>query len=600
MNLLRIKDAELAYGTHHILHEANFSLSSGEKVALIGRNGTGKSTLLKIFAGHTALDDGERWQAQGIHITSLGQNLPPDSEHTIAEIVAEGLPKQAADHDWNPDYKVQRMLDLLNLPGSQTIAASSGGVRRRAMLARAMVGEPDVLLLDEPTNHLDIESIEILQKTLSATTITLVFVSHDRTLINALATRIVELDRGQLTSYPGNFAKYLDLKAKADAEEATANRKFDQMLAEEETWIRQGIKARRTRNEGRVRRLEKLRQTRAARLNKQGNARLVLDTAEASGDIVAVLDNVSFGYDKPLIRNFSAQIMRGDRIAIIGPNGSGKSTLVRLILGELEPSEGSISRGTKLQTAYFDQERSALDENLSVRDNVSPASDHVEVNGRSKHVVGYLADFLFPAAVLNMPIKKLSGGEKNRLLMAKLFTQPANLLVLDEPTNDLDMETLELFEELLAEYTGTILLISHDRAFIDAVATSTFVFSGDGTVGEYVGGFSDWQRQTKSKTKSPQLAAAEIKSDESKQSKAAAKLQKKRLGYKAQRELDGLPELIETLEVQQERLQAAVSDPNFYQQDEQTVKDQLEQLKQLDTQIEQAYARWEELSALEP
>lgn len=602
MSLLRLNQAELAYGTQHILKDASLQLERGDKVALIGRNGTGKSTLLKAISGEIELDDGDLWRAPGLVVASLRQALPDPSDRTLIQEISAGLPSIASGEensgDWHTQYKVERMLELLKLPGKQTMAASSGGIRRRTMLAKALVGEPDILLLDEPTNHLDIDAIEALQQTLISLESALVLVSHDRTMVDQVASQIVELDRGKLTAYPGNFTTYLQRKAKADAEEALHNRKFDQILAEEEKWIRQGIKARRTRNEGRVRRLEGLRKTRAERTQKQGNVKLSLDRSERSGHLVASLEDVSFGYETPLIEHFSTQIMRGDRVAIIGANGCGKSTLIKLILGELAPTTGSIHRGTKLQTAYFDQQRSALNINETVRNNVSPGSDHVTINGKTKHIAGYLADFLFTPGSLNLPVAKLSGGERNRLLMAKLFTQPANLLVLDEPTNDLDMETLDLFEELLGDYPGTLLLVSHDRAFIDAVATSTIVYEASGGIQEYVGGFSQWQRQKK--TLPADLGQSSASANQSQNaSNATAAPRKKRLSYQQQRQLNALPEQIESLESEQTALSAQVSDGQFYQGDEDSVKTTLARLQAVSQEIESAYEQWEKLSMLE-
>lgn len=593
MNILRLTRAELAYGEQAILHNASFNLDRGERVALIGRNGTGKSTLLKIINGEVLLDDGELRIAPSLNIAYLQQEVPAAAAQTLFEVVAAGLKIDShEDEGWQTDYKVERILDMLDLPRQQTMGDSSGGIRRRAMLGQALVSEPDLLLLDEPTNHLDIASIETLQEYILAADTTMILISHDRTMIDDVATRIIELDRGNITSYPGNYAAYLESKAKADAEEADANRKFDQNLANEEVWIRQGIKARRTRNEGRVRRLEALRLARKARIEKQGNANLKIDSGEKSGQIVAVLDDVTFGYDKPLFNHFSTRISRGDRVAIIGPNGSGKSTLLQLLLGDLVPQSGKIERGTKLQVAYFDQQRSALNPKETVRNNISPGSDHVTVGKNTKHIVGYLADFLFPSSYLNMPVAKLSGGEKNRLLMAKLFAQPANVLVLDEPTNDLDMETLELFEELLTDYSGTVLLVSHDRKFIDAVATSVIAFEDD-QVAEYVGGYTDWQRQRK--RNSAQAAAKNASASASqvvKPGKRAAKL-----SYKDQRELDALPETIENLETQQKKLQEQVMAADFYQQDDKLVKAVLAELADAETAVEAAYQRWETLSA---
>ena len=624
MNILTLSDAEIAYGGRKLLDQASLTLQKGEKIALIGRNGAGKSTLLRILAGATQLDDGTRWTADNLTIATLSQTVPEAEDQTIYQCVVEGLGELGelldryhaiaqqgsmqlleglADVEaeiealggWNVEQRVNRVLDRMALPADALLKECSGGVRRRAMLARVLVAEPDLLLLDEPTNHLDIPTIDALQSLLIATPATVVVVTHDRALIDEVATRIVEVDRGALVSYPGSYATYLDRKAKAADAEATADRKFDQELAREETWIRQGIKARRTRNEGRVRRLGELRNKRAERLAQQGSVRLAIDQSQQSGDQVAVLDEVSFGYDSDpgemLIQDFSTRIMRGDRVGIIGANGSGKSTLLRLILGELKPTHGTVTLGTRLKIAYFDQQRSPLDERLTVRESVVEGSDTIVVNGRSRHVAGYLRDFLFPPDQLNMPVASLSGGEKNRLLMAKLFAQPANLLVLDEPTNDLDVETLELLEELLGEFAGTLLLVSHDRAFLDAIVTSTIVFEPDGVVREYVGGYSDWQRQTR---------IADV-ADRTSGAPSTPKVPERRdrstrLGFKEKRELEGLPEQIESLEAAQEALQVRISESEFYQQEHAEIQAVLKELNELTQTIEGAYQRWETLS----
>ena len=619
MNILRLRDAEVAYGDRKLLNRASLSLQAGEKVALVGRNGAGKSTLLNVFGGSTQLDDGTLWTNDNLTISTLAQSVEADEDQTVYHVVVEGLgtlgdlleryhtiTQQSSSqrlHElaslessietqggWNVEQRVNQVLDRMSLPADILIRECSGGVRRRVMLARALVADPDLLLLDEPTNHLDIPAIDALQNMIIATSATVVFVTHDRALINAVATRIVEVDRANLVSYPGDYATYLDRKRKADEEEASTNRKFDQDLAREEAWIRQGIKARRTRNEGRVRRLKDLRSRRAARMEKQGKVNLSIDEGQQSGNLVAELDDISFGYDSPLIKGFSTRIMRGDRVGIIGPNGSGKSTLLRLILGELMPQNGSVTRGTRLRCAYFDQQRSQLDERLTVRQSAGEGSDTIVIGERSVHVVSYLGDFLFPPRQLNMPVANLSGGEKNRLLMAKLFAQPANMLVLDEPTNDLDVETLELLEELLSEFSGTLLLVSHDRAFLDAVVTSTIVFEADGQVREYVGGYSDWQRQTRA-TPSDTPRSARKAHEGSLKDKTGS-----RLGYKQKRELAGLPDQIERLETEQSTLQARVSEPEFYQQDQLEIQATLEELNKLSASIEQAYERWETLS----
>ncbi len=621
MNILRLSDAEISIGERKLLAGASLVLDAGEKVALVGRNGAGKSTLLNVLAGEVQLDDGSFWRADNLRVSVLNQSQAEPVDRSIYDVVVGGLGELglllesyhgiAGDNKpdlealaeieakidthggWNVEQRVTQMLERFSLSGELTLRECSGGMRRRAMIAKAFVAEPDLLLLDEPTNHLDIPTIDALQSLLVSTEATVVFVSHDRALVDAVATRIVEVDRGHLISYPGSYSAYRARKQKADEEEATTNRKFDQVLAQEEAWIREGIKARRTRNEGRVRRLESLRRERAQRINKQGKAKLSLDEAEPSGALVAELDQVSFGYEGELIHEFSTRIVRGDRVGVIGPNGSGKSTLLRLLLGELKPQSGEAMLGTQLQVAYFDQLRTQLDDTLTIRESVADGADTVSVGGKDRHVVGYLGDFLFPASQLNQPVAKLSGGEKNRLMMAKLFAQPANLLVLDEPTNDLDIETLELLEELLMDYKGTLLLVSHDRAFLDAVVTSTIVFEAEG-INEYVGGYSDWQRQRARVTPPENKATAPQVRDQKKPGKKT-----KRLGFNEKRELAALPEKIENLEAEQAALQAEVSAPEFYQRAPDEIQAGLEALKQLSEEIEQAYDRWTQLTDLE-
>ena len=494
--------------------------------------------------------------------------------------------------NWDRSHRIEATLSRLNLPADALMSESSGGIRRRAMLGQALVSEPDVLLLDEPTNHLDIDSIAALETALLSFPGAVLFITHDRTFIDDLATRIVELDRGNLTSYPGSYAQYQKQKAAELAAQAQGSRKFDQMLAAEEQWIRQGIKARRTRNEGRVRRLESMRRERKNRLERQGQVKLALDSSSGSGRIVLQAEHASFGYERlDIIKDFSTTILRGDRVGVIGPNGSGKSTLLKLLLGELTPSSGEVRHGTQLQIAYFDQERMQLQPERTVRDNVADGTDQIRIGDKTQHVVGYLRDFLFPPERINSPVKALSGGERNRLLLAKLFSKPANLLVLDEPTNDLDVETLELLEELLSSFTGTLLLVSHDRAFLDQTVTSTLVLEGEGRVGEYVGGYSDWKRQTNK----PAAAKKEQRSPEKKAAKP--RKQATRLSYKEERELQTLPELIEKLEATQQALTATTSEPEFYQQDQSSVAATMEALAEVSEELEQAYERWSVLEA---
>jgi ATP-binding cassette subfamily F protein uup len=463
-------------------------------------------------------------------------------------------------------------------------------MRRRVMLARALVSEPDVLLLDEPTNHLDIDAITALEDMLLAFAGAAVFVTHDRALLKRLATRIVELDRGALVSFPGDYDAYLQRKQQMLDAESRENANFDKFLAEEEVWIRQGIKARRTRNEGRVRRLESLRDERRQRVARQGNVGLELDSSSRSGQLVATLDRVTFGYDGPaLVKDLTLTIRRGDRIGIIGRNGCGKSTLLELILGQLAPQEGRVTLGTRLQVAYFDQQRAQLDPNLSVRQNVAEGSDNVTIGGRSRHVIGYLGEFLFPPERANSPVASLSGGERNRLLMAKLFTQPANLLVLDEPTNDLDAETLELLEELLSEFSGTLLLVSHDRTFIDNVVTSVLAFEGDGAWGEYVGGYTDWLRQRRTTRSRKPVSSG----DSARPTQVTAASERHRLSYKEQRELDTMPQTIDTLESEQKRLQQHIASPEFYRQDKAAITASLASLDLVNERLAAAYVRWE-------
>jgi ABC transport system ATP-binding/permease protein len=492
MSVLRLSNVHLAYGHHPLLAGVDLVLERRERVALVGRNGTGKSSLLKILSGAIQPDEGERWVADGARIAYLQQEVPEQAGASVFEVVAAGLGETEA---WDRDHRVDALLMSMNLPGDKPMGECSGGIRRRALLAQALVGEPDVLLLDEPTNHLDIEAIAALEAALLQYRGAVVFVTHDRALIERLAERIIELDRGRLASFPGNYRTYLTRKAAMLEDEARADARFDKALAEEEVWIRQGIKARRTRNEGRVRRLEQMRRDRAERIGPKGQVKLAVERGGESGALVAELEHVSFGHDRPIIEDFSIRIMRGDRIGIIGPNGCGKTTLLRILLGQLQPDSGTVTLGTRLGVAYFDQQRDQLRLEDTVRDNVVEGSDYINVGGRSRHVIGYLQDFLFEPARSNSPVKSLSGGERNRLLLARLFSKPANVLVLDEPTNDLDIETLELLEELLCDYDGTVLLVSHDRAFLDAVVTGTIVFEGDGRLREYVGGYSDWVRQ---------------------------------------------------------------------------------------------------------
>jgi ATP-binding cassette subfamily F protein uup len=618
MPILTLNNISLAYGHHPLLTNVNLRVKKGERVCLVGRNGTGKSTLFRLLSGAAQADEGEVWFRDTLRVSYLQQEVPEDTQSTIYDVVAAGLgelgahlseyhkaihhPEQRALHSlseiqqridvlegWNVSQKVETVLSRLSLPADKNIAECSGGIRRRVMLAQALVSNPDLLLLDEPTNHMDIASITWLEEFLLGFQGALIFITHDRTLLRHLATRIIELDRGSLSSFPGDYDHYLSKKQQMLDAEERANAKFDKKLAEHEVWIRQGIKARRTRNEGRVRHLQNMRQERSQRINQQSKANLEFDKGDVSGKLVVELRDLSFNYDEHcIIRNFSTRIMRGDRVGIIGPNGCGKSTLLKLLLAELKPDEGWVSSGTKLQTAYFDQQRARLDPDKTVRENISGGSDQITIGGRSRHIVSYMKDFLFPPERINSPVKSLSGGERNRLLLARIFTQPANMLVLDEPTNDLDVETLELLEELLAEYDGTLLLVSHDRTFLDRVVTSTIVFEGEGRVNEYVGGYEDWLRQRQA-SKAPGTPGKE---DNSQAKPGKTVKQKTKLSYREQEELKSLPGTIEKLEQLQLELETRVSNIDFYKQDKESITQTLAKLEQTTKELEQAFERW--------
>src|SRR5690554_6834941 len=594
MSQLILRNIRLSFGAAPLLDGVNLIVEKGERLCLVGRNGAGKSTLMKVIAGDIVPDEGHLEHNPGLKIARLVQEVPEDAQGSIYEVVAQGLGQQGkllakyqhlslqlaqdpnlmgeferlqveidAAGAWDLSQQVEATLSRLSLQGEQEFAGLSGGMKRRVLLAQALVQNPDILLLDEPTNHLDMEAIEWLEEFLLGYSATLIFITHDRAFIRRLATRIIELDRGQLSSWPGSYEAYLEGKAHALEVEEKAQAEFDKKLSQEEAWIRQGIKARRTRNEGRVRALKALRREHAQRRQRQGQVAMSMQEAHSSGRLVLEAKSISQHYNaEPLFKDFSFTLWRGDKVGIIGPNGCGKSTLLKTLLGELHPTEGSVRLGTNLEVAYFDQLRDTLDEEKTVVDNVAEGSDMLTINGKPKHVIGYLQDFLFEPSRARQPVKSLSGGERNRLLLAKLFTQPANLLVLDEPTNDLDADTLDLLEELLGDYEGTVLLVSHDRAFLDNVVTSTLVFEGEGRVNDYVGGYQDWLRQRRPAADKPRTDAHKPAARE-----AAARRKTHKLSYKDQRELDALPQTIEALEAEQEALHAQMADPAFYQQD---------------------------------
>jgi ATP-binding cassette subfamily F protein uup len=625
MPLLSFDRISISFGADPLLDAASFQLDAGERVCLIGRNGTGKSTLLGLAADRLAPDSGEIWRQPRLRIAELAQELHAPAEASVFELVAGGVPGigtalaeyhaitarvgedasllgrmeqlqheiEAAD-GWALDERVAQTLDRHGLDGEASFGVLSGGWRRRVALARALVSDPELLLLDEPTNHLDIEVIERLEDTLLEFRGGVLFVTHDRALLTRLATRILELDRGHLTSWPGDYPRFLEAKAAALEDEERHEALFDKKLAQEEAWIRRGIKARRTRNEGRVRALFAMREERKQRRERIGRASFEIDEAQLSGKLVVDAVEVSFSWNgSPLVRDFSARIQRGDRVALIGPNGSGKTTLLQLLLGRLTPQRGSIRLGTKLEIAYFDQLRAQLDPEATVADTIGEGREHLEIAGQRRHVIGYLQDFLFSPDRIRSRVRTLSGGERNRLLLARLFAQPANLLVLDEPTNDLDVETLELLEERLLEWNGTLLLVSHDRRFVDNVATQTFAFEGEGRVFEYVGGYSDWQRQKRKPVAAEKSEAAPAAPDPP---STPAKVARK-LGFSEQRELAELPARIEALETQERALSDEISQPAFYARPRAEQESVRSRLAAIPEELSAAYARWEELEA---
>jgi len=598
--LIALERVSIAYGHLPLLDEVQLQIEPRERVAIIGRNGTGKSTLLKILSGEQAPDGGSVWRQPALKIARLEQDIPLSSNQTVFDVVAEGHTHHLEeDEEWLREHHVDLVLSRLELDPDTIVDTLSGGWRRRVLLARALVGQPDLLLLDEPTNHLDIDAIAWLEQFLSGYAGAVLFVTHDRAFLQRLATRIVELDRGRLSSWPGDYATYLRRKDEALANEAVLNDKFDKKLAEEEVWLRQGIKARRTRNEGRVRALMAMRAERASRRQQIGNVRLQAEQAEASGKLVIEARAISKTYDHPVVAGFSTRIMRGDRIGLIGPNGAGKTTLLRMLLGELTPDEGEVRHGANVQIAYYDQQREQLDPERTVFDTIGDGNDTVTSKGRTRHVHAYLRDFLFSDERAHSPVKALSGGERNRLLLARLFTRPANLLVLDEPTNDLDIETLELLDEELLEWPGTLLLVSHDRVFLDNVVTSTFAFEPGGNVQEYVGGYQDWLRQTRRpelRTKNSELRTRTESNPESRVPNPVTK-QARKLSYKEQRELEALPARIEALEAEQRALSERIAGTGFYKEPADAIRDALARVETLREELNQAYARWNDLES---
>jgi ATP-binding cassette subfamily F protein uup len=631
MPYITLDKASLAFGHVALLDHVEFQLDEGERVGLIGRNGGGKSSLLKVLAGQAHLDDGTLWRQPTARICYVSQEPVLDAKATVFDEVARGLGElhqllsdyhhlshQLAEPDadyeklleamqplqtaleaqdgWSVQARIETAIQRLALDPEALVGSLSGGVRKRVALAQALVAEPEVLILDEPTNHLDFASIEWLEGLLKEFRGSVLLVTHDRKFLDNVATRIVELDRGKLASFPGNFAAYQKLKERMLADEAVLNAKFDKVLAQEEVWIRQGVKARRTRNEGRVLRLESLRLERAARREKVGKVEMNLEAGDRSGKLVAELTHVnkSFG-DRKIIDDFSCRIQRGDKIGLLGPNGAGKSTLLKIILGELQPDSGDVKLGTKISVAYFDQLRAKLDDNATLADTISQGSDFIEIGGQRKHVISYLGDFLFPPERARSPVKSCSGGERNRLLLARLFTQPANVLVLDEPTNDLDIETLELLEELLANYQGTLFLVSHDRSFLDNVVTQVIAFEGDGKLMEYVGGYEDWVRmkqyEAKSRITAPAPAKPQAKPDVAKPKTAS------KLSFKEQQELEEMPRRIEVLEREQEDIAAVLGSGTLFRDNPAHAKQLSQRAAEIEEQMLDLMTRWEALES---
>jgi ATP-binding cassette subfamily F protein uup len=631
MPLLTFDRLELAYGHWPLLDGASLVIDAGERIGLIGRNGTGKSSLLKIIAGINPPDAGELWRKPALKLAYVPQEPQFEPGHTVFEAVAEGVGAaqtllaqyhavahamaegdetvyadfERLSHElevadaWRLNSRVEEALQRLSLDADRAVDTLSGGLKKRVALARALVTDPELLLLDEPTNHLDFAAIEWLEGLLNDFKGALLFITHDRRFLDNVANRIIELDRGSLREYQGNFTAYQAKKAEQLEIEAVHNRKFDKFWKQEEVWIRKGVQARRCRDEGRVRRLEALRLTREARINQTGQVGFQIDAGDRSGKVVAELEHVTYGYDnRVLIRDFSTTILRGDKLGLLGPNGAGKTTLIRLILGDLQPQSGKIKQGTKLEVAYFDQFRNQLNDEATLIDTISPGSDFVEIGGQRKHVISYLEDFLFPPERARAKVSALSGGERNRLLLARLFARPANLLVLDEPTNDLDIDTLELLEQLLQEYSGTVLIVSHDRTFLDNVVTQSIVFEGDGKLTEIVGGYADWlawrQRQQRAASESAQAAASSRAAAQPAPAKAAPR---SKLSYKEARELEALPAQLEALEAEQAQIAARLADPELYRSSPQEAATLQARSEAIEAELLDALARWEMLEA---
>ena len=594
MALISLRDVSIAFGGPWLLEMVNLQIERGERVCLLGRNGTGKSTLLKVVNGDVTPDRGEAWRAQGVRTAYLSQAVPLDLNGRVRDVIARGLDATPSE-EWQREHQIDKVISQMGLNADAESATLSAGLKRRVLLAQGLARAPDLVLLDEPTNHLDIESIAWLEDFLLRYGGTLLFVTHDRMFLRKLATRIIELDRGQLANWNCDYDTFLVRKQAALDNEATERAQFDKKLAQEEVWIRQGIRARRTRNEGRVRALEQMRRQRSERRERIGTVRMATQDSERPGQLVIETENASYAYDdRAIIKSLTTTIMRGDKVGIIGPNGAGKTTLLRLLLGELLPTSGTVRHGTRLTIAYFDQMRAQLEEDASAWDNLSPGSDHVTINGQARHVIGYLQDFLFEPERVRLPVRTLSGGERNRLLLAKMFTQPANVLVLDEPTNDLDAETLELLEELLVAFTGTVLLVSHDRAFLNNVVTSVLALAGDGSVGEYAGGYDDWLRQRK--------IAEPIKREPAKSETPRRAPDPGRLSYKAQREREAmrqelatLPQRIQALENEQHALAQVMTTAEFYKQSASEIAQANARLSALADELAVVYTRWEEL-----